>query len=251
MDINEKRVKMSVAKITRDFVSNIESAKLFTYDDIPCLNKTSAAIELSRLFKKGIIKKVSKGKFYKPKIRVFGEVAPITPAYFENCFQSYLKSDETNSYETGANSFRKLGLTTQVSNETVIATNKPYRKVRIDNINLRFIQKRVDAKGDEIYLVQILDAIKDINKIPATTPNDLVKYLKEIIKEESLEKQNKLTKFALKYTPRTRAILGAIFKEIGNKNCAYELKSTLNPMTNYKLKIEEDVIKEKKYWNFI
>ncbi len=66
MDINEKRVKMSAAKITRDFVSNIESAKLFTYDDIPCLNKTSVAIELSRLFKKGIIKKVSKGKFYKP-----------------------------------------------------------------------------------------------------------------------------------------------------------------------------------------
>ena len=238
---------MSVAKITRDFVENIESAKLFTYDDIPCLNKTSAAIELSRLFKKGIIKKVSKGKFYKPKIRVFGEVAPNT----NDKIKSYLKSDETNSYETGANSFRKLGLTTQVSNETVIATNKPYRKVRIDNINLKFIPKRVDAKGDEIYLVQILDAIKDINKIPATTPNDVVKYLKEIIKKESFENQNKLTKFALKYTPRTRAILGAIFKEIGNKKCAYELKSTLNPMTNYKLKVEEDVIKEKKYWNFI
>ncbi|HRL09038.1 MAG TPA: DUF6088 family protein [Aliarcobacter sp.] len=223
---------MSVAKITRDFVENIESAKLFTYDDIPCLNKTSAAIELSRLFKKGIIKKVSKGKFYKPKIRVFGEVAPNT----NDKIKSYLKSDETNSYETGANSFRKLGLTTQVSNETVIATNKPYRKVRIDNINL----KKFLAFS---FVVQ--------NKIPATTPNDVVKYLKEIIKEESLEKQNKLTKFALKYTPRTRAILGAIFKEIGNKNCAYELKSTLNPMTNYKLKIEEDVIKEKKYWNFI
>ena len=51
-----------------------------------------------------------------------------------------------------------------------------------------------------------------------------------------IENQNKLTKFALKYTLRTRAILGAIFKEIGNKNCAYELKLTLNPMTNYKLK---------------
>lgn len=55
----------------------------------------------------------------------------------------------------------------------------------------------------------------------------------------------------MKYTPRTRAVLGAIFKEIGNKNCAYELKSTLNPMTNYKLKVEEDVIKDRKYWNFI
>ena len=78
---------MSVAKITRDFVTNIEGAKLFTYDDIPCLNKTSAAIELSRLFKKGIIKKVSKGKFYKPKIRVFGEVAPNT----NDKIKSYLK----------------------------------------------------------------------------------------------------------------------------------------------------------------
>jgi hypothetical protein len=238
---------MSVAKITRDFVTNIEGAKLFTYDDIPCLNKTSAAIELSRLFKKGVIKKVSKGKFYKPKIRVFGEVALNT----NDKIRSYLKSVDGNSYETGSNSFRQLGLTTQIANETTIARNGAYRKVKIDNINLKFIPKRVEAKDDEIYLVQILDAIKDINKIPATTPNEVVKYLKEIIKEESLDKQNKLTKFALKYTPRTRAILGAIFKEIGNKNCAYELKLTLNSMTNYKLKIEEDVIKDKKYWNFI
>ena len=28
-----------------------------------------------------------------------------------------------------------------------------------------------------------------------------------------IENQNKLTKFALKYTPRTKAILGAIFKK--------------------------------------
>ncbi len=238
---------MSVAKLTRDFVENIEDAKLFTYDDIPSANKTSVAIELSRLFKKGIIKKVSKGKFYKPKIRVFGEVAPNT----NDKIKSYLKLDEINSYETSTNSFRKLGLTTQVSNETVIATNKAYRKVKIDNINMKFIPRRVDVNDDEIYLLQILDAIKDINKIPATTPNDVVKYLKKIIKKESIENQNKLTSFALKYTPRTRAILGAIFKEIGNKSCAYELKITLNPMTNYKLKLEEDVIKDRKYWNFI
>ncbi|RXJ95790.1 hypothetical protein CRU94_04025 [Arcobacter sp. AHV-9/2010] len=238
---------MSVAKITRDFVSGFEDAKLFTYDDIPCLNKTSVAIELSRLFKKGIIKKVSNGKFYKPKMRIFGEVGPSS----NDRIKSYLKSVDGNSYETGSNSFRQLGLTTQIANETTIATSRAYRKVKIGNINLKFIPKRVEVKDDEIYLVQILDAIKDINKIPATTPNDVVKYLKEIIKKESLENQNKLTKFALKYTPRTKAILGAIFKEIGNKNCAYELKSTLNPMTNYKLKLEEDVIKDRKYWNFI
>jgi len=238
---------LSVAKITRDFVSNINDAKVFTYSDIPCENKPSIAIELSRLFKKGIIKKISKGKFYKPKKRVFGEVGPSS----NDKIKSYLNSIDSKAYETGSNSFRKLGLTTQISNETTIATTKSYRKIKIDNINLKFIPKRVDVNDDEIYLIQILDAIKDIKRIPGTTPNEVVKYLKDIIKKESLENQNKLTKFALKYTPRTRAILGAILKEIGNKNCAYELKSTLNQMTNYKIRIDDDVIKDKKYWKFI
>ena len=85
---------MSVAKITRDFVESIEDAKLFTYDDIPSANKKSVAIELSRLFKKGIIKKVSKGKFYKPKIRVFGEVAPNT----NDKIKSYLVSPEKHTF---------------------------------------------------------------------------------------------------------------------------------------------------------
>ena len=54
---------MSVARVTRDFVESVEKAKLFTYEDIPSNNKQSVAIELSRLYKKGIIKKVSKVSF--------------------------------------------------------------------------------------------------------------------------------------------------------------------------------------------
>ena len=46
-----------------------------------------------------------------------------------------------------------------------------------------------------------------------------LKFYKRM-KEEFID-QNKLTKFALKYTPRTSAILGAILKDIGSLNCAY------------------------------
>jgi|GEM_PF-3740284 len=74
---------MSVAKITRDFVSQFEDAKIFTYDDIPVTNKTSATIELSRLLKQGIVKKISKGKFYKPKKRVFGELLLVQMILFK------------------------------------------------------------------------------------------------------------------------------------------------------------------------
>ncbi len=236
---------MSVAKITRDFVSNIEYGKLFTYNDIPNANKTTIAIELSRLFKKGIIKKVSKGKFYKPKKKVFGEIEPSSD---EKIF-SLIKSDDELSYETGFNSFRKLGLTTQIANEFTLASNKSYKKVKIDNINIKFIPKRIaNIKEDEIYLIQILDALKDIKKIPATTPNEVIKNLKEIVKNISFQEQKKLTNFALKYTPRTRAVLGAILKELGNEDCSNILKNSLNPLTSYKINIDEDILKEKNYW---
>jgi len=45
---------MSVAKITRTYIENIDNAKLFTYSDIPSHNKATVAIELFHLYKKGI-----------------------------------------------------------------------------------------------------------------------------------------------------------------------------------------------------
>lgn len=238
---------MSVAKITREFVKNIEDGKIFTFDDIPTSSKASVAIELSRLFKKGLIKKVSKGRYFKPKMRVFGEVGPSS----DDKISKYLDSTEGVSYETGFNSFRQLGLTTQISKTITIATNKPYKKVQIDNINLKFVPKRVDVKVEDIYLLQILDAIKDIKKIPATTPSQSFVYLKNLIEKESSANQIKLTKYAKKYTPRTKALLGAILKELGNNECAYELKDSLNALTTFKLDISSEIIKDKKYWNIV
>ncbi len=238
---------MSVAKITREFVKNIEDGEIFTFDDIPTSSKASVAIELSRLFKKGLIKKVSKGRYFKPKIRVFGEVGPSS----DDKISKYLDSTEGVSYETGFNSFRQLGLTTQISKTITIATNKPYRKVKIDNINLKFVPKRVDVKVEDIYLLQILDAIKDIKKIPATTPSQSFVFLKNLIEKESSANQIKLTKYAKKYTPRTKALLGAILKELGNNECAYELKDSLNVLTTFKIGISSEIIKDKKYWNIV
>lgn len=238
---------MSVAKITRDFIENFEDGKIFTINDIPSCKKSSVIIELSRLFKKGLINKVSKGKYYKPKKRAFGQIGPSS----DDKISKYLDNAEGVSYETGSNSFRQLGLTTQISKTTTIATNKPYRKVQIDNINIKFVPKRVDVKTKDIHLLQILDALKDIKKIPATTPSLAYVYLKSIIEKESTENQFKLTKYAKKYTPRTKALLGAILKELGNNECAYELKDSLNVLTTFKLGISSDIIKDKKYWNIV
>ena len=238
---------MSVAQVTRNYIEQLNSAKLFTYDDIPSENKKTVAIELSRLYKKGVINKVSKGKFYKPKKRAFGDIQPSS----RDKILSYLNSDDGISYETGLNSFRQLGLTTQIATTTTIASSKPYRQIEIDNIKLKFIPKRVDVLKEDIYLVQILDALKDIKKIPATTPQKAFLYLKSLIQKESKDRQKKLTQYALKYTPRTRALLGAILKELGLWEEAFQLKESLNPLTSFKIGLDLETLPTKKYWNII
>lgn len=238
---------MSVAKDIRNFVNNVEAGKVFTYVDIPCEKKATAAIELSRLFKQGTIKKISKGKYYKPKVSRFGEMGPSS----SETIKSYINLSDKPSYETGLNSFRKLGLTTQVANITTIATNQSSRKVKLGNLNLKFVKKRVNAPKKYSLLLQILDALKDIKNIPDTTASEALEYLKGFIGKLDKEEQLKLSLYSKEYTPRTKALLGAILKDIGLWEEAYKLKSQLNPFTKYKLGIKENILKNKKEWGIV
>jgi len=237
---------MSIAKLTRKFVEKVETGKVFTYADIPSNKMATVAIELSRLYKRGIIKKISKGKYYKPKKTRFGEVGPSS----KEKINSYFDSKKTN-YETGLNVFRQFGITTQIPNITTIATDKSSRRLKVDNLNIKFVKKRVNAPKKYIKLLQILDALKDIKNIPDSTPSEALMYLKDIISDLTQIEQHKLAYFVKEYTPRTKALLGAIMKDLGLREEAYKIKSELNPLTKYKLGIKEGVLKNQKEWGII
>lgn len=232
---------MSAAEQTRDFIDALKASKLFTYDDVPMENKSAVAIELSRLFKQGVIKKVSKGKFYKPKKTSFGELEPS----FDEKIKSYMDS---SSYETGINAYRKLGLTTQVANSVTIATNKPYKKVKVGNITINFVPKRTDAPKKYLELLVILDALKDIKRIPDSSPSEVIVTIKKIIKSLEYDKKIKLANYAKSYPPRVMAIIGAIFTELGLKEEVSSLKQLLNPLTKFGLNVKDDILGYKKEW---
>jgi len=42
----------------------------------------------------------------------------------------------------------------------------------------------------------------------------------------------------MKYTPRTRALLGAILKELGLWEEVFGLKESLNPLTSFKIGLD-------------
>ena len=235
---------MSVAKTVRSFVDSIREGELFTYDDIPSSKKNVVAIELSRLSKQGIVKRISKGKYYKPKQGHFGELQPSD----EEVIKSYLKSSKSTGYITGLRAFNQMGLTTQVPNTITIAREGTPRKIKVKNINIEFIPLKQKMAKSEMKFAQLLDALDSLNKIPDTVPDDVVNYAKNYMAKLPRKDQGKIAKLAQKYRPRTRAIVGAILKELGNWEDAFKLKETLNTMTTYKIGLSAEVLKDKSNW---
>ena len=117
---------MSVAKQIRNYIETVEEGKIFTYADLPVNNKAAAAPVLSRMESKGDIKRLSKGKYYKPKEGMFGELPPSDA----EVLRSYMKEME-NAYITGLKAFNSMGLTVQVPNVVSIAGSASVRKIQI------------------------------------------------------------------------------------------------------------------------
>ena len=97
----------------------------------------------------------------------------------------------------------------------------------------------------------MLDAIRYIKKIPDTTIENSCIRLMALLRELKTSEQVKLLKLAFKYSPATRALLGALLREIGCKAETEigDLKDSLNPITAYNFDISEKVLSNVKYWN--
>ncbi|MCS3264556.1 DUF6088 family protein [Bacteroides thetaiotaomicron] len=109
-------------KEIRQRIENIESDYVFTYQDLNLSPERSERVIkiLNRLVAEGIIAKISKGRFYKPKKSAFGTLKP----KLEEVVKDFLEKDgEVIGYMTGYLAFNRLGLTTQVPNIIQIGTN--------------------------------------------------------------------------------------------------------------------------------
>ena len=237
---------MSVAKQIRSYIETVEKGKIFTYADLPVDNKTAAAPVLSRMESRGDIKRLSKGKYYKPKEGMFGKLPPSDA----EVLRSYMK-DMGNAYITGLKAFNKMGLTTQVPDVVSIAGNSSARKIKVKNLTIEVFELKSNIETDDIYLAQMLDALDKIKKIPDTTPDDVVLYTKRTIADLSKEKKERLVFLVKERRPRTRAIIGAILKEFGEWEDSTMLKETLNPLSSYKVGISKEVLKEKNRWKIL
>ena len=223
---------------------------VFTYADFTTeVNKKEAVIKaLNRMVVSGKIAKLAKGKYYKPEQTVFGTLRP-------NEFQivkDLLEDDgKIIGYLTGYSIYNQLGLTTQVSNTIQIGRNEIRPALKRDRYTIKFIKQKNTITKENIPLLQFLDAIRYIKKIPDNSLSSICARLLSLLKKMSSKNLATLVRLSQKYPPATRALLGALLEELGILEFQESLQKSLNPITKYKLSGVPKTLKTAEKWNLV
>ncbi len=231
-------------------LDRLSKGYVFTYKDFLTddNNKDAVIKALNRMVASEKIAKLSKGKFYKVNKSVFGDLKPNEYQILKDLVGS---NGKPTGYLTAFNMFNRLGLTTQVSNTFQIGKNEFRSAFKRGYLKISIVKQKNTITKKNIPLLQILDAIRYIKKIPDTPTEIVCGRFVAIIKGLSESELKLLIFLAKKYSPATRAFLGAFLDEAGYSNMTNILKSTLNPATNYKLSGSKTVLKTAKKWNIL
>lgn len=239
---------------TTDYIENkierFPKGYVFTYKDFITEVNTKEAIikSLNRMVASGKIAKLSKGKFYKPENTVFGKLQPEQYQVVKDLLE---KNGKTIGYLTGYSIFNQFGLSTQVSNIIQIGRNDTRPALKRGKYKISFVKQKNIISKENIPLLQLLDCIRFIKKIPDTSIESSVKRMRALINERSAPEQDKMVRLALKYRPSAKALLGAILEDLGESKKTEPLKKSLNPITIYRINIPGNVLRTAKNWNII
>lgn len=239
---------MKTTDLLETKINRLPKGHIFTYSDIISdPGKKEAAIKaLNRMAQSGKIAKLSKGKYYRPEETVFGKLQPDQYQVVKDLLE---ENGKVIGYLTGLSIYNKLGLTTQVSNTIQVGSNDIRPTFRRERYTISFIRQKNTITKENIPVMQLLDAIRYIKKIPDAAPASAVKRLMAIIEELPENNLPAMARLAQKYPPQTRALLGAMLEETGNGELATTLKPRLNPITVYKYPEIAGILQSAERWN--
>ncbi len=231
-------------------IDRLPKGYVFTYADFTTeVSQKEAVIKaLNRMVVSGKITKLSKGKYYKPENTPFGNLQPNQAQVVKDLLE---ENGKISGYLTGYSIYNQLGLTTQVSNTIQIGKNQVRPNFKRERYTIAFVKQKNTITKENIPLLQLLDAIRYIKKIPDANIEASCKRFLDIVKNLSETDTNTMVRLALKYPPATRALLGALIEQLQQGKVAEPLYKSLNPITKYKLSGVSKAISTTEKWNIV
>ena len=241
---------MKITEYIAFTIDRLPKGYVFTYANfITEVNRKEAVIKaLNRMVASGKIAKLAKGKYYKPETTPFGNLQPSQVQVVKDLLE---ENGKITGYLTGYGIYNQLGLTTQVSNTIQIGKNQIRPNFIRERYKIAFLKQKNTITKESIPLLQLLDAIRYIKKIPdATVEASCARFL-AIIKNLTDKEINMLVRLALNYPPATRALVGSLLDQLQQGNTTELLFKSLNPITTYRLTGASKVLSTADKWNMV
>lgn len=241
---------MKITEYIAFTIDRLPKGYVFTYANfIDEVNRKEAVIKaLNRMVASGKIAKLAKGKYYKPENTPFGNLQPSQVQIVKDLLE---ENGKITGYLTGYSIYNQLGLTTQVSNMIQIGKNQIRPNFIRERYKIAFLKQKNTITKESIPLLQLLDAIRYIKKIPdATVEASCARFL-AIIKNLTEKEINILVRLALNYPPATRALVGSLLDQLQQGNTTELLFKSLNPITTYRLTGASKVLSTTDKWNMV
>jgi hypothetical protein len=241
---------MKISDYIASAIDRLPKGYIFTYADFNTeVSQKEAVIKaLNRMVASDKIAKLSKGKYYKPENTPFGNLQPNKTQIVKDLLED---NGKLIGYLTGLSIYNQLGLTTQVSYTIQIGKNQIRPNFKRERYMIAFIKQKNTITKENIPLLQLLDSIRYIKKIPDNNIEASCKRFLAIIKNFTDKEINTLVRLALKYPPATRALLGALLEQLRQDKTTVPLFKSLNPFTKYNFEDASKALSTTEKWNII
>jgi hypothetical protein len=226
--------KNTIADIVKSRINAFKEGYVFSYMDIegPSKNREAIIKTLNRLAEKGILHKLSKGKFFKPFLSEYGKLGPDLNEIVKDLLEH---NGEPIGYLTGFSIFNKMQLTTQLSSTIHIGRNTFKPTIKRGIYTIQFVLQNNLITKENIEKLQVLDCLKMIKGIPDATKDNSLHVLGKIIRKYKKPQRDILIQLSMKYPSSTRALLGMIFEEEKIMGPLDKIRETLNPISKFKI----------------
>lgn len=218
----------ATAEIIRRKVEHGREDRLWTFRDFASLPTHAVAKALSRLTHEGVVHRVRKGVYYRPRTTRFGPTKPD----FTEVFTDTLDRKDVDWKPTGLSVWNALGLTTQLPGVATFAVDRRVRVKSVGPVRVRIVPYLISLSTEERAA---LDALRALRLVPDTTPAETIHRLVDLCRAKRLSFAN-LARAAFHEPPRVRALLGLIGTLLDEDDgLLAKLRRSLNPTTTFKL----------------
>lgn len=239
---------MIVSKTIRNQIGYFPTDFVFCASDFKLGPSMKQAVvrALQRMVEKGELRKMSKGKYYKPRKTIFGELKPSPSQIAKDLLYD---GEKIIGYLTCNSIYSSLGLSTQISSKIEIGANRYRQPFERDGYRISFVVQRNPITKENIPVLRILDCMRFVREIPAITTDEACIRIIELVKGLDKSTRMQLAECALNYQPYVRALAGAIIEGIeGETSIVTILFNSLSGISRYHLPISESVLPNKLKW---